>query len=316
MYPRLRDDYRSGRVHLTDPATGNLYEDTSKTVLGETAWSQLSESGTALRVFKRIYMNGIGAPIKYAQSVQELIIVAADVMRCHWQIIEKCRILHRDISLSNMLVRRDDDGSVHGMLIDFDHAVDIDATEGSRHAERTGTLQFMSVNNLSKSNPRQTALDDWESILYILCWAGTYGWSSQTRRDKTGRLGEPTLLKSWYTGSSLEEVAKAKRIALHSEGNFKQVIKEFNFDLNNIYMLNRLVEQLRKVLIETYGDDCYGAFENEEWQYISEAGKHGFVVTSDPFEKRSVMWEELSPLLLRALEESAQQARGQPELTS
>ncbi|KAJ2653958.1 hypothetical protein IWW48_006369, partial [Coemansia sp. RSA 1200] len=48
MYPRLRDDCQSGRVHLTDPATGNLYEDTSNTVLGETVWSQLDESGTAL----------------------------------------------------------------------------------------------------------------------------------------------------------------------------------------------------------------------------------------------------------------------------
>ncbi|KAJ2546938.1 hypothetical protein EV175_005416 [Coemansia sp. RSA 1933] len=316
MYPRLRDDCRSGRVHLTHPVTGNLYEDTSKTVLGENVWSQLAESGTALRVFKRIYMNGIGAPIKYAQSVQELIIVAADVMRCHWQIIEKCRILHRDISLSNMLVHRNEDGNVHGMLIDFDHAVDIDVTEESRHAERTGTLQFMSVNNLSKSNPRQTALDDWESMLYILCWAGTYGWSSQTRRDMKSRLGEPTLLKSWYIGSSLEEVAEAKRHVLHSEGSFSEIAMEFNLDLHGIMVLIELVIQLRKVLIETYGDDRCGAFEKTEIQLNPETNGLAKVVISDPFEKRSVIWEELSPPLLRALKESAQQARGQPELTS
>ncbi|KAJ2529288.1 hypothetical protein EV175_007380, partial [Coemansia sp. RSA 1933] len=150
------------------------------------------------------------------------------------------------------------------MLIDFDHAVDIDAIEESRHAERTGTLQFMSVNNLSKSNPQQTALDDWESMLYILCWAGTYGWSNQTRWDKTGRLEQPTLLKSWYTGSSLKEVAKAKRIALHSKGNFSNVTGEFNLDLRGIMVLIKLVMQLRKVLIETYDDDRCGAIEETE----------------------------------------------------
>ncbi|KAJ2653331.1 hypothetical protein IWW48_006403, partial [Coemansia sp. RSA 1200] len=185
----------------------------------------------------------------------------------------KCRILHRDVSLSNMLVCRDDDGSVHGMLIDFDHAVNIDAIEESRHAERTGTLQFMSVNNLAKSNPRQTALDDWESMLYILCWAGTYGWSSQTRRDNTGRLGQPTFLKSWYTGSSLEEVANAKRHILHSEDNFSGVVGEFNLGLHGIMVLIKLVMQLRKVLIETYDDDRRGAIEEKGFRLNPETNR-------------------------------------------
>ncbi|KAJ2761265.1 hypothetical protein H4S06_001292 [Coemansia sp. BCRC 34490] len=316
MYPRLRDDCKSGRVHLADPVTGNLYEDTSNTVLGDAVWSQLGKTSTALHVFKRIYMNDIGTPIKYARNVQELIIVAADVMRCHWQIVKECSILHRDVSLSNMLVCRDDDGSVHGMLIDFDHAVDIDATEGSRHAERTGTLQFMSVNNLARSHPRQTALDDWESMLYILCWAGTYGWSSQTRRDNTGRLGQPTLLKSWYTGLSHEELAEAKRNILHSEDLFNQVIMQFNYGLQGIMVLIKLVMQLRKVLIETYDDDRRGAMEVGEFQLNPDTNKPEYVIISDPFEKRSAMWEELSPLLLQTLEEYAQQAKAQLDPTS
>ncbi|KAJ2520665.1 hypothetical protein GGI11_002232 [Coemansia sp. RSA 2049] len=316
MYPRLRDDCQSGRVHLADPVTGNPYEDTSNTVLGDVVWKQLGETSTALRVFKRIYMNDIGTPIKYARSVQELIIVAADVMRCHWQIIKECRILHRDVSLSNMLVCRDDDDDVHGMLIDFDHAVNIDAKEQLIHAERTGTLQFMSVNNLARSHPRQTALDDWESMLYILCWAGTYGWSSQTRRDNTGRLGQPTMLKSWYIGSSLEELAKSKRNILHSEVAFNEVIMEFNFDLNGIDILSELVMQLRKVLIETYDNGRCGAMEVTEIRLNPETNELEDVIVSDPFEERSAMWEELSPLLLQTLEESAQQVKAQQDLTS
>ncbi|KAJ2505129.1 hypothetical protein H4217_009289 [Coemansia sp. RSA 1939] len=212
-------------------------------------------------------------------------------MRCRWQIIKECSILHRDVSLSNMLVCRDDDGSVHGMLIDFDHAVDIDAKEQLIHAERTGTLQFMSVNNLARSHPRQTALDDWESMLYILCWAGTYGWSSQTRRDNTGRLGQPTMLKSWYIGSSLEELAKSKRNILHSEDTFSQAIMEFNFDLDGIDILSELVMQLRKVLIETYDNGRCGAMEVTEIRLNPETNELEDVIVSDPFEERSAMWE-------------------------
>ncbi|KAJ2608617.1 hypothetical protein EV177_004885 [Coemansia sp. RSA 1804] len=138
-----------------DPAEDTRDEARHLSVITERLQNVNSVRGilsTALRVFKRIYINDIGTPIKYAQNVQDLIIVATGVMRCHWQIIKECHILHRNVSLSNMLVCRDDDDDVHGMLIDFDHAVNIDATEKSIHAERTGTLQFMSVNNLAKSH--------------------------------------------------------------------------------------------------------------------------------------------------------------------
>ncbi|KAJ1726933.1 hypothetical protein LPJ72_006156, partial [Coemansia sp. Benny D160-2] len=207
-----------------------------------------------------------------------------------------------------MLVCRDDDDDVHGMLIDFDHAINIDAKEQLIHAERTGTLQFMSVNNLAKSHPQQTALDDWESMLYILCWAGTYGWSSQTRRDNTGRLRQPTQLKSWYIGSSHEELAEAKRNILHNEDAFSQVIMQFNYGLQDIMVLIKLVMQLRRVLIETYDDDRRGAIEKKGFRLNPETNEPEYVIVSDPFEKRSAMWEELSPLLLQTLEESAQQA--------
>ncbi|KAJ2546593.1 hypothetical protein EV175_005540, partial [Coemansia sp. RSA 1933] len=129
-------------------------------------------------------------------------------------------------------------------------------------------------------------------------------------------LGEPTLLKGWYTGSSLEEVAKVKRRVLHSESSFSEITMEFNIDLHGIMVLIELVERLRKVLIETYDDDRCGAIEKQKLWINPETNGLEKVVISDPFEKRSVMWEELSPLLLRALEESAQHARGQPELTS
>ncbi|KAJ1661539.1 hypothetical protein EV178_006552, partial [Coemansia sp. RSA 1646] len=65
------------------------------------------------------------------------------------------------------------------MLIDFDHAICEDDKDAVRHFERTGTLPFMSVNNLEGGKLEHSLLDDWESLIYILCWIGTYGWKKK-----------------------------------------------------------------------------------------------------------------------------------------
>ncbi|KAJ2506266.1 hypothetical protein GGI11_006724, partial [Coemansia sp. RSA 2049] len=62
------------------------------------------------------------------------------------------------------------------MLIDFDCALRIDGTTDHKaRSEMTGTFPFMSINNLEASNVMRTELDDWESIIYVLCWLGTFG---------------------------------------------------------------------------------------------------------------------------------------------
>ncbi|KAJ2124591.1 inducible alternative oxidase 2 [Coemansia sp. RSA 720] len=160
LYPKY---INGGRMQIQN-AHGEGVEDTTRTVLGETVWAQLGE--LPLCAHMRIAMSGVGEPLKLIKSIPELIVVIYDVMRCHMGILKHCHILHRDISEANILVRRDSTG-VHGMLIDFDHAVDITDDGYAKHAERTGTVPFMSVNNLENLQPKRTALDDWESIIYI-----------------------------------------------------------------------------------------------------------------------------------------------------
>ncbi|KAJ2213765.1 hypothetical protein EV179_003564 [Coemansia sp. RSA 487] len=308
MYPELCDDCNSGRVRFTDPVSGRLYENTSKTVLGDDVWSQLVDKKTALRVHKHMYTRGIGKPIKYIKSVPEFIIVAADVMRCHWEIIKRCDILHRDISVNNMLVRRNSNGEARGMLIDFDHSITISNTDGPVHAERTGTLQFMSISNLEKSELKPTVLDDWESMLYILCWVGTFGWNSKTRPNKTDNSSEPKKLDRWHQGT-LKQIADAKRADLDSSNSFQNIISEFNLGLGNIGLLVNLVKKLRYVLIDKCSSDLRGALKQEDLIPNAETGTLEVVVLSDPFEERAAKWKELSESLLTVLEYSTQQAR-------
>ncbi|KAJ2762487.1 hypothetical protein H4S06_000636 [Coemansia sp. BCRC 34490] len=307
MYPELCSDCDSGRVRFIDPLSKASYEDTTRTALGENVWSQISES-TALRVHKRNFIQGVGKPIKYVRSVPELVIVAADVMRCHWELIDKCGVLHRDISVNNILVRRGSDGDARGMLIDFDHSISIDTVEGYPRAERTGTLQFMSIRNLENTNLKPTALDDWESMLYILCWLGTYGWNSKTRLSNanSGRLSRK--VERWCTGP-LETISDAKRSDLDSENNFQRIIQDFNPELENIDLLFDLVARLRSVLIEEHSDELRGALTNRKFQLNKETRIFESVVIRDPFEKRSEEWKNISKLLLQEMEKYAQLAR-------
>ncbi|KAJ2724823.1 hypothetical protein GGI07_001675 [Coemansia sp. Benny D115] len=129
------------------------------------------------REHKRIAMMPVGYPIYNIGSVDELIIVAADVMRVYMRIWEKTKILHRDISNNNILFTRSG-SQIRGVLIDFDCALDTDAHNASRPIQQdiAGTLPFMSILNLedNQEHPR-TILDDWESMIYLLCWLGTFG---------------------------------------------------------------------------------------------------------------------------------------------
>ncbi|KAJ2557289.1 hypothetical protein GGH12_006212 [Coemansia sp. RSA 1822] len=295
-----------GRMQIQD-ARGESVDETTRTVLGETVWAQLGE--LPLRAHMRIAMSGVGKPLKTVQSIPELIVVIYDVMRCHMGIIEHCQILHRDISEGNILVQRDDAG-VHGMLIDFDHAISITDDGYAKRAERTGTRPFMSVNNLEDKPTKRTALDDWESIIYILCWLGTFGWNSDTKPSDSMSNWK---IESW-DGYDVKMIANAKRSDMHSSDNFADITKEFNPSIPHSAVLEDIVEGLRAVLIDDHKDpNLRGAMiirdripkDNSNNMFRG----YEYKPRPDPFVKRAEHWESISESLLAKLEIYAQGAK-------
>ncbi|KAJ1847766.1 hypothetical protein LPJ73_004165, partial [Coemansia sp. RSA 2703] len=139
-----------------------------------------------------------------------------------------CGILHRDISTNNILVVRengDSSGTPRGLLIDFDFAIKVDNKERKARAERSGTLPYMSIANLLNLDCERTALDDWESLLYIVCWLATIGINSKDR--DTVDLTRHRPIFQWNDGLS-ESIADCKRTHMHSDDNFKLcVVKHF-----------------------------------------------------------------------------------------
>ncbi|KAJ1676130.1 hypothetical protein EV182_008813, partial [Spiromyces aspiralis] len=165
-------------------------------------------------------------------------------MRCHSAILSECGILHRDISTRNILVVRPKSGHVRGMLIDFDYAVDTEDSEGEARTEMMGTPPFMSVLNLENSSVKRTALDDWESLLYMVCWLGTYGINEYTRRKEDGGGDDSELkklkeliIREWRYGS-FGEIALKKRSHLDTHQAFETIIlASFNPALKHCRLL-------------------------------------------------------------------------------
>ncbi|KIM39244.1 hypothetical protein M413DRAFT_48285, partial [Hebeloma cylindrosporum] len=77
------------------------------------------------------------------------------------------KILHRDISVGNILIDKDGDG----FLIDWDLCIRIsDNPPSARRPQRTGTWQFISAALLRDPTQIQTIEDDRESALHVLSW--------------------------------------------------------------------------------------------------------------------------------------------------
>ncbi|KAJ2316631.1 hypothetical protein H4R23_003445 [Coemansia sp. Cherry 401B] len=148
-------------------------DDTTESIFADIDASVLEEVPD--RIHRRVATTPVGEQLKSVRSVDELIVVVGDVMAAHTAIVRRCGILHRDLSTNNIMFCRDDDGMVRGLLIDFDNAVLQSDLHDEQRPDQIGTFPYMSIGNLEQSSVKRTALDDWESLIYILCWLGTIG---------------------------------------------------------------------------------------------------------------------------------------------
>ncbi|KAJ1661723.1 hypothetical protein EV178_006449, partial [Coemansia sp. RSA 1646] len=148
------------------------------------------------------------------------------------------------------------------MLIDFDHAICEDDKNAVRRFERTGTLPFMSINNLEDGKLEHSLLDDWESLLYILCWVGTYDWKKKDEpgslkwtlnpeeddpndaEDKT-KARSTELLKGRRRGhqTTSQSAAKAVHFASHTNSGVSMFTLQKEHDLEAEIAAQKIVDQ-------------------------------------------------------------------------
>ena len=84
---------------------------------------------------------------------------------------ETGKILHRDISINNIMYR-EDAKRISGVLIDYDLAVDVDRSHelGQSSKQRTGTKPFMAIGLLADNPEIHNFKHDLESFFYCYLW--------------------------------------------------------------------------------------------------------------------------------------------------
>ncbi|VDC04366.1 unnamed protein product [Peniophora sp. CBMAI 1063] len=116
-------------------------------------------------VHYRIVFKTIGRPLTTFKNTKELVQVMADALRAHSIAFNNGTILHRDISINNILIKNG-----RGLLIDWDMCKYVDKPE-ARVPWRTGTWQFIAAQLLA--DPRSTTHKlhhDLESFLWLLLY--------------------------------------------------------------------------------------------------------------------------------------------------
>lgn len=100
-----------------------------------------------------------------------------DTIKAHRSLFLDCKILHRDVSLNNIIsTNKELTGGYSSMLIDFDLAVQVDEegkNETSQEKNMTGTLEYMAIEILEGAVQKATmGVDhtyrhDLESFFYV-----------------------------------------------------------------------------------------------------------------------------------------------------
>ncbi|KAG2362920.1 hypothetical protein BDR07DRAFT_1283520 [Suillus spraguei] len=101
----------------------------------------------------RLVLNVVGEALTNFPRSRQLVEVVWDALLAHKDAYEKAGILHRDLSIGNIVMFRG-----KGILIDWDLA-------------KLGTWQFMSAYLVQNQNAPHVVKDDLESSLYVILWA-------------------------------------------------------------------------------------------------------------------------------------------------
>ncbi|KAF9065076.1 hypothetical protein BDP27DRAFT_1405002 [Rhodocollybia butyracea] len=135
-------------------------------------------------------------PLKDLPNPREIAQVFFDILQIHQWLYEQPGVLHRDLSMGNIMWYRVD-GKVYGVLNDYDLAsYEKDKDKGPTSDHRTGTKPFMAFDLLDEDwKGGHYYRHDMESLFYIiLCFACRYRFPNVPAQ-------EPRKYEEWFTGS-------------------------------------------------------------------------------------------------------------------
>ncbi|AEO60742.1 hypothetical protein MYCTH_40175, partial [Thermothelomyces thermophilus ATCC 42464] len=141
-----------------------------------------------------------------------LLSALADCISGHESLRQRAGLLHRDISIGNLLIGEDN----RGFLIDLDLAVKEQRLGASGSKGKTGTRAFMAVGALLCE--RHSFTHDLESFFWVLFWICIHC-------DGPGRGRVVDRLDRWNY-ADIEELAKLKLGTVSDEDIFRITMEE------------------------------------------------------------------------------------------
>ncbi|KAJ2070054.1 hypothetical protein GGH13_004308 [Coemansia sp. S155-1] len=186
-------------------SAGSVYlfqGDTTASAFPDLATASLHISGSQFRQHRRTATKWSGNVISAASDPNQVVVAIADAMAAHNAAYVKCKILHGNISNRAILFQETANG-VTGVLADFDYAAPV-SDAGTAKIKSPEHVLFQSIRRLENAETPCTRLDDWESLLYVICVVGAIGFSQMERdefaADKSGRR----YIKSWNSHRALQ----------------------------------------------------------------------------------------------------------------
>jgi hypothetical protein len=189
------------------------------------------------RVHRRVILSDWGIPIYKAGSREALLAALADCIEGHESLRQKAGLLHRDISIGNLMISKDNGG----FLIDLDLAVKEQRISASGAKGKTGTRAFMAIGALL--GEQHSFMHDLESFFWVLFWICIHC-------DGPGEGKVVAEFDKWNYADT-EELAKLKLGTVSDEDIFRKTMEEF---FTQYYQpLLPWVNKLRKALFPAGG---------------------------------------------------------------
>ena len=152
------------------------------------------------------------------------------------------------------------EGEPRGFMIDLDLAKVI-GSEGSGAMHRTGTMEFMAIEVLRRSEPHSYR-HDLESFLYVLIWICVIYESTGDPHyilDHQNKKCSPQVLEGW----SRADAARVKYAQMYEEFSFQEILDEFS---DGFRELESMIREIRQVLFQSQWERGFAGSEEEQGQ--------------------------------------------------
>ncbi|KAF9537225.1 hypothetical protein CPC08DRAFT_824729 [Agrocybe pediades] len=143
------------------------YQTTSTILYAEKSWNIGGRPVNSPKKHIRFVTDKVGLPIEDFKCSKDFFKAVYDAFLAHKRVYLKCKILHRDVSLHNILVTEEG----VGFLNDWDLARTVEEIEsGPRQTARSGTWLYMSATLLTYPTKFHTLQDDIEAFYWVIVY--------------------------------------------------------------------------------------------------------------------------------------------------